>query len=96
MIRRCFFVVFLLSGCAVEQADMRSYSEKGHSVTGRDPFLFEVDRQKLREWGGPNSPQFNRVLDEELERQKICRKGYTLRNEHLRDGIFTVIGRCRS
>ncbi len=93
---RRVFVVFLFSGCAAQQTDMRSFLEKGYSVTGRDPFRFEVDPQKLREWGGPGSREFNRVLDEELERQKICRKGYTLRNEHLRDGVFTVVGRCRS
>lgn len=81
----------LLAGCAAAPS-----AEKGYSVTGKDPFRFEVDRQKLREWGGPNSPQFNRALEEELERQKICRKGYTLRNEQLDQETFSVTGRCRS
>ncbi len=83
----------MLAGCA---AGAPSQADRGYSVIGRDPFMFEVDRQKLREWGGPNSPEFNRVLEEELERQKICRKGYTLRNEHLGEETFTVTGRCRS
>ena len=93
---RRLFLAILLSGCAADQAEMRSFSEKGYSLSGRDPFVFEVDRQKLRDWGGANSPQFNRVLEEELERRKICRKGYTLRNAQERDGIVSVIGRCRS
>ena len=81
----------LLAGCAAAPS-----AEKGYSVTGKDPFRFDVDRQKLGEWGGPNSPQFNRVLEEELERLKICRKGYALRNEQMDNETFSVIGRCRS
>jgi hypothetical protein len=83
----------LLSGCA---ADPTAYANKGYSVTGKDPFRFEVDPQLLREWGGPGSAKFNQVLDQELERQQICRNGYSLRNEHLRDGVFSVSGRCKS
>lgn len=90
---RALALAGLLAGCA---AGAPSQADKGYSVTGRDPFMFEVDRQKLRDWGGANSPAFNRALEEELERQKICRKGYTLRNEHLGEETFTVIGRCRS
>jgi hypothetical protein len=91
--RSLWWLAILLAGCA---ADAPSHAGKGYSVSGRDPFVFEVDRQKLREWGGANSAEFNRVLDEELERQKLCRSGYTLRNEQLRGDTFSVIGRCRS
>jgi hypothetical protein len=40
--------------------------------------------------------QFQRVLEEELERKRICRNGYALRNESLRDSVFSVQGRCKS
>lgn len=86
-------LAFLLSGCA---ANAPAQPDKGYSLTGRDPFRFEVDRQKLMEWGGPKSPRFNRVLDEELARRNICRQGYTLRNEQLNEETFSVIGRCGS
>lgn len=65
-------------------------------VTGQNPFRFEVNPQLLREWGGPGSAKFNQVLDQELDRQQICRKGYSLRNEQLREGVFSVSGRCKS
>jgi hypothetical protein len=70
--------------------------EKGYSVSGRDPFHFEVAADLLREWGGYASPRFNQVLEEELERLRICRNGYALRNDGTRDRIFTATGRCRS
>lgn len=69
---------------------------KGYSVTGQDPFRFEVERDLLREWGGSGSATFNRVLEEELERLRICRNGYVLRNDGMREGIYTVTGRCKS
>ena len=69
---------------------------KGYGVTGQDPFRFEVERDLLREWGGAGSAKFNQVLEEELERLRICRNGYVLRNEGVRDGLFSVTGRCRS
>ena len=90
--QRLWWLAVLLAGCA---ADAPSHAGKGYSVTGRDPFVFEVDRQKLRAWGGANSPEFNRVLEEELQRRRICREGYTLRNEQLREDTFSVMGRCR-
>jgi hypothetical protein len=70
--------------------------EKGYSVSGRDPFRFEVAPDLLREWGGYASPKFNQVLEEELERLRICRNGYALRNDGTRDRVFTATGRCRS
>lgn len=69
---------------------------KGYSVTGQDPFRFEVERDLLREWGGPGSATFNRILEEELERLRICRNGYVLRNDSVRDGVYGVTGRCKS
>ena len=53
--------------------------DKGYSVSGKDPFRFEVSADLLREWGGYASPKFNQVLEEELERLRICRDGYALR-----------------
>ena len=70
--------------------------DKGYSISGRDPFRFLVDPDVLREWGGPGSPKFNQVLEEELKRLGICRHGYALRNEGTRDGVFSVSGRCKS
>ena len=70
--------------------------DKGYSVSGKDPFRFEVSADLLREWGGYASPKFNQVLEEELERLRICRDGYALRNEGTRDRVFTATGRCRS
>lgn len=67
----------------------------GYRVTGSDPFVFEVERSLLREWGGANSARFNQVLEEELERLRICRSGYVLRNEGIRDELFRATGRCR-
>jgi len=70
--------------------------EKGYSVSGQNPFRFEVAADLLREWGGYGSPKFNQVLDEELERLRICRNGYALRNDGTRERVFTATGRCRS
>jgi hypothetical protein len=82
-----------LAGCA---ADPSASVDKGYSLSAREPFHFEVDREVLREWGGAGSPKFNQVLEEELERLRICRNGYVLRQEGVRDGVFSVSGRCRS
>jgi hypothetical protein len=90
------FIVALLvlAACSGGQPKLR---DKGYSLTGQDPsFRFEVDRQVLRDWGGSGSPKFNQVLEEELERLGICRSGYALRNEGVRDGVFRVTGRCKS
>ena len=84
----------MLAACGATQ---RAPQDKGYSLTGQDPsFRFEVDRQLLREWGGSGSVKFNRVLEEELERLRLCRNGYTLRSENMREGVFSVTGRCRS
>jgi len=69
---------------------------KRYELTGQNPFRFEVERELLREWGGPDSARFNQVLEEELERRRICRNGYVLRNDGLREGVYTVTGRCKS
>jgi len=89
-------LVAVLSGCMIDRAAEVSFRDKGYGVYGKDPFRFEVEPQLLREWGGPRSEQFQRVLEEELERKRICRSGYTLRNESQREGVFTVQGRCKS
>ena len=89
-------LVAVLPGCMIDRAAEASYGEKGYGVYGRDPFRFEVEPQLLRQWGGPRSEQFQRVLEEELERKRICRNGYTLRNESQREGFFSVQGRCKS
>ena len=86
--------LLVLAACGSTQ---RMPQDKGYSVTGQDSaFRFEVDRQLLREWGGSGSVKFNQVLEEELERLRICRNGYTLRSEGVREGVFSVTGRCRS
>jgi len=86
-------VLVLLGACAGGQVATEG---KGYSVSGQNPFRFEVDRQLLREWGGAGSPKFNQVLEEELERLRICRNGYVLRQERVRDEIYSVSGRCKS
>lgn len=90
--KRLFFTV-LLTACAADQPVLQN---KGYSVSGHNPFRFEVDRQLLREWGGPDSAKFNQILEEELERLNLCRSGYVLRQERVRDGVFSVSGRCKS
>ena len=85
----------LLAGCALDQSELRAFAEKGYSLTGKDPFRFDVDLPTFREWGGANSAQFNRVLEEELARQNLCRGGYSLRSGQVRDGMYSVSGRCR-
>jgi hypothetical protein len=88
------FALGVLAACAATQ---RVSQDKGYSVTGQDSsFRFEVDRQLLREWGGSGSAKFNQVLEEELERLRLCRNGYTLRSGSAREGVFSVAGRCRS
>jgi hypothetical protein len=89
------FTAFLLAAaCSAGQPRLQ---DKGYSVTGQDPsFRFEVERQLLRDWGGPGSAKFNQVLEEELERLRLCRNGYALRNEGVREGLFSVTGRCKS
>ena len=89
-------LVLVLPGCVIDPAAQASFKERGYSVSGKDPFRFEVEPNLLREWGGPRSAQFQRVLEEELERKRICRNGYALRHESLRDGVFSVQGRCKS
>jgi len=69
--------------------------EKGYAVSGQNPFRFEVEPTLLREWGGYGSPKFNQMLEQELERLRICGNGYVLRNEGTRDDVFSVTGRCR-
>lgn len=91
-----FLLALLLPGCVIDRAAQTEFAEKGYSVSGKNPFRFEVDQQVLRQWGGAGSPKFNQVLEEELERKKICRNGYSLRNEHVRDGQFSILGRCKS
>jgi hypothetical protein len=89
-----FLPSLLLAACSAAQHGLQG---KGYSVSARDAaFRFEVDRQLLREWGGSGSVKFNQVLEEELERLRICRNGYTLRNESVREGVFSVAGRCKS
>jgi hypothetical protein len=91
---RSIVVLLVLAGCGGVQ---RVSQDKGYSVTGQDSsFRFEVDRQRLHEWGGSGSAKFNQVLEEELERLRICRNGYSLRSETMRDGVYGVTGRCRS
>ena len=88
-----FLPLLLAAACGGAQHRLQ---DKGYSVSGENPFRFEVDRQLLRDWGGSGSPKFNQVLEEELERLRICRNGYALRNEGVRDGVFSVTGRCKS
>ena len=83
----------LAAACSAAHPDLQ---DKGYGVTGQDPFRFDVKPELLRQWGGYGSPKFNQVLDEELERLRICRSGYILRNEGTRDGLFSVTGQCRS
>jgi hypothetical protein len=83
----------LVCGCSAAHPDLQG---KDYGVTGQDPFRFDVQPELLRQWGGYGSPKFNQALEEELERLRICRKGYILRNEGTRDGWFSVTGRCRS
>ena len=87
-----FLIVFLAAACASQTVR----EGKGYSVTGQDPFRFEVERDLLREWGGSGSARFNQVLEEELERLRICRNGYVLRNDDVRDGVYSVTGRCKN
>jgi hypothetical protein len=86
-------LALLAAACSAPQT---APPDKGYGVRGQDPFRFEVAPPLLHEWGGYGSPRFNQVLEDELERLKICRNGYTLRNEGVREGIFSVVGRCRS
>jgi hypothetical protein len=86
-------IVLLLGACAGAQPSMEG---KGYSVSGHNPFRFEVERELLREWGGSGSPKFHQVLEEELERLRICRTGYVLRKESVREGVYSVSGRCKS
>ena len=87
-------VAFLLVGAC--SAPQPGWQGKGYVVSGQGPFRFDVAPQLLREWGGYGSAKFNQVLEEELERLRICRNGYVLRNEGTRDGVFSVSGRCKS
>jgi hypothetical protein len=88
-----FAPALLLAACGTPHPEIQN---KGYAVVGQDPFRFEVEPELLRQWGGYGSPKFNQVLDEELERLRICRNGYVLRNEGTRDRVFSVTGRCRS
>jgi hypothetical protein len=88
-----FVPALLVAACSTPHPELQG---KGYAVTGQDPFRFEVEPELLRQWGGYGSPKFNQVLDEELERLRICRNGYVLRNEGTRDRVFSVTGRCRS
>jgi hypothetical protein len=85
------FLVLACTGCG----GPARLPEKGYSMSGQNPFRFEVSANLLREWGGYGSVRFNQVLEEELERLRICRNGYVLRNEGTREDVFSVTGRCR-
>jgi hypothetical protein len=85
-------LVLLAAACGAQQPA----PAKGYAVIGQDPFRFEVQRELLREWGGAGSAKFNQVLESELERLRICRNGYVLRNEGIREDIYRVTGRCKS
>jgi len=93
--RLCSFLLsaLLAGACSTPHPELQN---KGYAVVGQDPFRFEVEPELLRQWGGYGSPKFNQVLDEELERLRICRNGYVLRNDGTRDGLFSVTGQCRS
>ena len=88
-----FVPALLAAACSTAHPELQG---KGYVVIGQDPFQFEVEPELLRQWGGYGSPKFNQVLDQELERLRICRNGYVLRNEGTRDRVFSVTGRCRS
>ncbi len=92
--KRLTILALVAAGCSAGPQQPRS--EKGYAVIGHDPFRFEVQRELLREWGGAGSTQFNQALESELERLRICRNGYVLRNEGVREGIYRVTGRCKS
>jgi hypothetical protein len=87
------FLAFFAAACSTPHPEAHG---KRFAVSGQDPFRFEVEPELLRQWGGYGSPKFNQALEEELERLRICRNGYILRNEGTRDGWFSVTGRCRS
>jgi hypothetical protein len=89
-----FGLIFLLLACT-GCGETARLPEKGYSVSGQNPFRFDVSPSLLREWGGYGSARFNQVLEQELERLRICRGGYVLRNEATRDDLFSVTGRCR-
>lgn len=93
--RLCSFLLLaLLAGaCSTPHPELQN---KRYAVVGQDPFRFEVDAELLRQWGGYGSPKFNQALEEELERLRVCRNGYVLRNDATRDGVFSVTGHCRS
>ena len=93
--RSCSFLLsaLLAAACSTPHPELQN---KGYAVVGQGPFRFEVEPELLRQWGGYGSPKFNQVLDEELERLRICRNGYVLRNDGTRDGLFSVTGQCRS
>jgi hypothetical protein len=82
-----------LAGCA---ADPSASLDRGYSLSAREPFRFEVERQVLRDWGGSDSPKFNQVLEEELARRRLCRDGYAVRHEGMHDDVYRVSVRCRS
>ena len=89
------FLVLVNAGCSGTAPLSAPLPEKGYGVSGQNPFRFDVSPSLLRDWGGYGSARFNQVLEQELERLRICRNGYVLRNEGLRDDVFSVIGRCR-
>jgi hypothetical protein len=88
-------ILLIIAGCVqyYDPEGQRTLSERGYGISGKEPFRFEVDAALLREWGGANSPKFNQVLEEELARRRICRGGYSLRNETTREGVYSVTGR---
>ena len=87
------FSVLLVAACSTPHPELH---DKRYAVVGQDPFRFEVESELLRQWGGYGSPKFNQMLEEELERLRVCRNGYVLRNDSTRDGVFSVTGHCRS
>lgn len=92
-LRPLLLSALLAAACSTAHPELQG---KGYAVIGKDPFSFEVQPELLRQWGGYGSQKFNQVLDEELERLRICRDGYVLRNEGTRGQVFSVTGHCRS
>jgi hypothetical protein len=96
MKRPPLLVLALAFAAACGGARTEGGPDKGYTISGSDPYRFLVDPDVLRQWGGPGSAKFNRMLEEELARRGFCRNGYALRNEGSRDGLYSVTVLCRS
>ncbi|HEY7240217.1 MAG TPA: hypothetical protein VH600_13680, partial [Burkholderiales bacterium] len=68
-LRSLLLPVLAVAACSTAHPEL---PDKGYAVVGQDPFRFEVQPELLRQWGGYGSLKFNQVLDEELERLRIC------------------------